>query len=118
MLRVEGEFPSIEEAKKAPYFLHIRVIKVDTPSFSIRMTVGIDVIWTLYSSADKTELMSERIESSYTGGFFEGGLHGGNRVRAAMEGAMRENVHVGVGKLGTVEFTVDQENLPVASPES
>ena len=111
MLRVEGEFPSIEEAKKAPYFLHIRVIRVDTPSFSVRMTVGIDVILTLYRSADKTELMSERIESSYTGGFFEGGLHGGNRVRVAMEGAMRENVRVGVEKLASVDFDVIKEDL-------
>jgi hypothetical protein len=34
-----------------------------------------------------------------------------------MEGAMRENVRVGVEKLGTVEFNVDQENIPGASPE-
>jgi hypothetical protein len=118
MLRVEGELPSIEEAKKAPYFLHIRVIKVDTPSFSVRMTVDIDVIWTLYRSVDKTELMSERIDSSYTGGFFEGGLHGGNRVRAAMEGAMRENIRVGVVKLELLEFAVSQEKLSGARPES
>jgi hypothetical protein len=121
MLRVEGELPSIEEAKKAPYFLHIRIIKVDTPSFSVRMTVGIDVIWTLYRSADKTELMSERIESSYTGGFFEGGLHGANRVRVAMEGAMRENARVGVEKLALMDFDViqvDMSGTGDAGPES
>jgi hypothetical protein len=121
MLRVEGEFPSFEEAKKAPYFLHVRIIKVDTPSFSVRMTVGIDVIWTLYRSSDKTELMSERIESSYTGGFFEGGLHGGNRVRVAMEGAMRENARLGVEKLALMDFDViqvDMSGTGDAGPES
>lgn len=117
MIRADGVFPDFEEAKKAPYFLQIRVIKVDTPTFSMRMTVSIDVIWSLYRSADKTELMRERIESSYTGGVFEGGLHGGNRVRAAMEGAMRENIRVGVKRLGSLDFDIEQEDLPEAVPE-
>jgi hypothetical protein len=55
--------------------------------------------------------MSERIESSYTGGFFEGGLHGANRVRVAMEGAMRENARVGVEKLALMDFDVIQVDM-------
>ena len=104
MIRAEGVFPSIEAAKKAPYFLHVRIIKVETPSFSMRMNVGIDVIWKLYRTGDKTELMSEKIHSSYTGGVFEGGIHGANRVRVAMEGAMRENIIIGVGMLKSLDF--------------
>jgi hypothetical protein len=118
MIRADGVFPDFEEAKKAPYFLQVRIIKVNTPTFSMRMTVDIDVIWSLYRTGDKTELMKERINSSYTGGVFEGGLHGGNRVRAAMEGAMRENIRVGVERLGSLEFAVDQEDLSAAGPET
>ena len=125
ILRVEGSYPDIEAARRAPYFLHVRIIKVETPSFSVRMTVDIDVLWELYRTADKSELMRERIESSYTGGFLEGGLHGGNRVRVAMEGAMRENVRTGVEKLATVDFdklapldlVVGQEGSSGAGPD-
>ena len=113
MLRVKGVFPGTTETANTPYFLNVRVIHVDTPSFSVRMTVGMRVAWTLYRVADKTELLNEIIESTYTGGMFEGGIHGANRVRVAMEGSMRENVRIGMGMLGSVDL--DREMEPMAS---
>ena len=104
MIRAKGSFSSIEYSGDTPYFLNIRVIKVDTPSFSVRMTVSMDAIWTLYRTDEKTELLNENIHSTYTGGFFEGGLHGANRVRVAMEGAMRESTRIGVGKLESLDL--------------
>jgi len=104
MLRVKGVFAGNSAIGDMPYFLNIRIISVDTPSFSVRMTVGMDVIWTLYRTADKAELLSEKIHSTYTGGFFEGGMHGANRVRVAMEGATRENIDIGTTMLESVDF--------------
>lgn len=111
MLRVKGVFGGNTEIGDTPYFLNIRIVSVDTPSFSVRMTVDIDVIWTLYRAADKAELLHEKIHSTYTGGLFEGGIHGANRVRVAMEGATRENVHIGTTMLESVDF--DQPLEPV-----
>jgi hypothetical protein len=104
MLRIRGVFPGNTEIGDTPYFLNIRIISVDTPSFSISMTVGMDVIWTLYRTADKAELLREKIHSTYTGGVFEGGIHGANRVRVAMEGATRENVRIGTEMLESVDL--------------
>jgi hypothetical protein len=104
MLRIRGVFAGNTEIGDTPYFLNIRIISVDTPSFSISMTVGMDVIWTLYRTADKAELLREKIHSTYTGGVFEGGIHGANRVRVAMEGATRENVRIGTEMLESVDL--------------
>ena len=113
MIRAKGVFPGTAEMGNTPYFLEIRIIGVDTPSFSVRMTVSMNAIWTLYRVADKSELLHEKIHSTYTGGVFEGGIHGANRVRVAMEGATRENVRIGVEKLGALDF----EQVP-ESPDS
>jgi hypothetical protein len=104
MIGASGTFPSIDNSSSAPYLLAIRVIKVDTPSFSIRMTVGMNAIWTLYRTDEKTKLLHENIYSTYTGGVFEGGLIGANRVRVAMEGAARENIRIGMGMLESLDL--------------
>ena len=104
MIRAKGVFPGTADSSNAPYFLNIRIIEVDTPSFSVQMTVGMNAVWTLYRVAEKTELMRENIHSTYTGGVFEGGIHGANRVRVAMEGATRENIRIGVGMLESLDL--------------
>jgi hypothetical protein len=110
MLRVKRVFPGTVDISNTPYFLSIRIIKVETPSFSLRMTVGMNAIWTLYRTADKTELLRENIHSTYTGGFFEGGLHGANRVRVAMEGATRENIGIGIEMLKSLDLEAGPES--------
>ena len=72
------------------------------------------LVWTLYRVAEKTELLHENIYSTYTGGVFEGGVHGANRVRVAMEGATRENIRIGMEMLESLDFEqgdLEQESL-------
>ena len=109
MIGAKGVFPGAELSGDAPYVLKIRVIKVDAPSFSIRMTVSMRVVWTLYRTLDKATLLHEIIPSTYTGAAFEGGLIGANRVRAGTEGAARENVRLGMEFLEALDF--EQEPL-------
>jgi hypothetical protein len=74
------------------------------------MTVSMKVLWTLYrttgetGAAGKIALLQESISSTYTGGAFEGGVHGANRVRVAVEGATRENIRIGIGILESVDL--------------
>jgi hypothetical protein len=122
MIRAKGVFPGTVEIDRTPYFLEARIVKLDTPSFSVYMTVGMNVIWTLYRTADKTELLHEKIYSTYTGGMFEGGIHGANRVRVASEGATRENVRIGVEMLAALDLDQQEpeteiEPEPVASEQ-
>ncbi len=106
MMRAESVFPVIEDNDNLPYFLTIRVIKVEAPSFSVRMTVSIDAVWTLYRNegGTKTELMHEKIRTTYTGGIFEGGISGASRVRVALEGAERENARIGIEKIAALDL--------------
>lgn len=108
MIGAEGAFSSVENTGKTPYFLTIRVAKVETPSFSVRMTVSMNAIWTLSRTDDKTELLHENIRSTYTGGVLEGGISGANRVRVAMEGAARESARIGVGMLESLDLEQDK----------
>jgi hypothetical protein len=104
MIGARGTFSGIDKSSNAPYLLSIRIIRVDTPSFSTRMAVSINAVWILYRTADKTELLHEKIYSTYTGGVFEGGLHGANRVRVALEGATRENIRIGIEMLASLNL--------------
>ncbi len=107
MIRAKGVFSTIENSGNTPYFLTIRIIKVDTPSFSMRMTVSMNVLWTLYRTDGDIELLHENIYSTYTGGLFEGGIHGANRVRVAMEGAERESIRIGIDMLESLDLEQD-----------
>jgi hypothetical protein len=104
MIRAKGVFPGTANNTDTPYFLNIRIVHVDTPSFSARMTVSMNAVWTLYRVAEKVELLHENIRSTYTGAMFEGGIHGANRVRVAMEGATRENTRIGMEMLEALDL--------------
>lgn len=116
MIRAKGSFHSTEDIEKTPYYLSIRVIKVETPSFSMRMSVGMNAIWVLYHTADKVELMHENIYSTYTGGWFEGGIIGAKRVRIALEGATRESIRLGIVMLESLD--IEEDKGQGAEPES
>lgn len=104
MIRAKAVLPRTVETDNVAYLLDIRIIKVDSPSFGVRMTVGMHTVWVLYHLPDKVELLHEKVFSTYTGGFFEGGIHGANRVRVAMEGAERENIRIGMAKLAALDL--------------
>jgi len=86
------------------YSLEIRIIKVVTPSFSTNMTVSMKTIWKFSHTAQRAPLLEESILSTYTGGVFEGGISGANRVRVALEGAARENIRIGIELLAALHL--------------
>ena len=104
MIGADGAFPGVEEPVDAPYQLKVRIIRVDAPSFSIHMKVSMNAVWELYDRKEDRKVMQENIRSGYTGGAFEGGFSGASRVRAAVEGAIRENIRLGVAKLTTLDI--------------
>lgn len=96
MTRTKSFYEGPSKPIDAPYLLRIRIIRLETPSFSIHMTAGMNVLWEFIRTTDNATLAKENIHSSYTGGMFEGGVVGASRVRAAVEGATRENVRIGM----------------------
>ena len=118
MIGAKGVFPGAELSGNAPYVLKIRVIKVDAPSFAIRMTVDMKVVWTIYRTIDKATLLHEVITSTYRGAAFEGGLIGANRARAGTEGAARENVRLGMEFLEVLDFDGEPLGFEQGVPDS
>jgi hypothetical protein len=104
LIGFSSTFSGIEGDDDSPYLLDIRIIKIEAPSFSVHMEVSMNVVWKLYDRTAETTLLQQNIQSTYTGGAFEGGLLGANRVRAALEGAARENVRVGVDLLASLDL--------------
>jgi hypothetical protein len=86
------------------YALDIRIVSVATPSFSKNMTVSMKAVWKLVCRKRNVTLLEENIVSTYTGGLFEGGFIGANRVRVAMEGATRESIRAGMELLATLDL--------------
>lgn len=103
-LITSGVLSGLDDNDGKPYALNIRIIKVDAPSFSYKMTVDMRVVWDLIRSADGVRVLHESIESTYTGGPFEGGMIGANRVRVAAEGAARENIRIGLAKIAGLDL--------------
>lgn len=107
-IAASGLLSSTDRGNNTQYVLEIRIIKVSAPSFSTRMEVSMNAIWELHSTADKTVLLHKNIHSTYTGGAFEGGLIGANRVRVATEGAARENIRIGLEELASLKLQQGQ----------
>ena len=98
------EFTGLETGQGKPYVLDIRIVHVEAPSFSFKMTVDMNVFWELSRADDGSQILHEKIQSTYTGSAFEGGLIGANRVRVAAEGAARENIRIGLAKLASLNL--------------
>lgn len=96
----------LENGDSKGYSLNIRIIKVNAPLFSHKMTVHMNVIWDLSRTSDGLQILHEKVSTSYTGGVFEGGLIGANRVRVATEGAARENIRVGLEMIASLDFAL------------
>ncbi len=104
LIGFSSTFSGIEGGDDSPYLLDVRIIKIDAPSFSVRMEVSMNVVWKLVDRTAQTTLLQQNIHSTYTGGAFEGGLLGANRVRAAVEGAARENIRLGVDLVASLDL--------------
>ena len=107
-IAASGLLSSTDDSNSTQYQLEIRIIKVSAPSFSARMEVSMNAVWELHGGAGNTLLLHKNVQSTYTGGAFEGGLIGANRVRAATEGAARENVRIGLEELASLNLEQGQ----------
>lgn len=102
-----GAFARIDNGAGVPYLLDIQITEVRSPLFGGKMTVSMNSTWRLFRTADRTALMDEKIQTSYTGGAFEGGFVGANRVRVATEGTARETIRVGVRKIVALDTSAE-----------
>ncbi len=102
-IRSSGIFADVDNSGAAPYLLNVEFKQVNQPLFGGSFTIKIDTEWTVYRTSNREALMTESVSSSYAGGW-EGGFIGVNRARAAMEGSARENIRLGLKKLGELDL--------------
>jgi hypothetical protein len=91
----------------SPYLLEVVLHEVTQPMFGGSFTVTTRSTWKLFRLSDREMLWTDEVNSSYSGGM-EGGLVGANRLRVATEGAARENISSGIGKLAQVDLDQSQ----------
>ncbi len=96
-------FSDLGTDSNKPFLLNIRIIRVEAPSFALNMTVDMNAVWEL-SHESNGRILTEKIHSTYTGGVFEGGIIGANRVRVAAEGAARANIRAGLEMIALLDL--------------
>lgn len=82
----------------ADYELAVTLNQVSAPAFGFSMTVGIDMGWTLTRTSDHRVVFRRGVESTHTAAASEA-FAGRERLRIAIEGAVRNNIAQGVPAL-------------------
>jgi len=77
------------------YVLNVTIINVSKPLFGTSFTVDMETAWSLANPTTRNVVMRESIRSSYTATMGDAFV-AVTRLRLALEGAARENIHRGL----------------------
>jgi len=91
-----GLFTQVIHGDNSDYILNVTIADISKPlglgfSFSVSMEAG----WSLIDAKNKKIVMKESIKSTYTASLSESVI-GASRYRLAVEGAVRENIRLGL----------------------
>lgn len=98
-----GLFTKVVHSDDSDYFLNVTIVNMSKPMFGASMTVNMEAAWSLRINKSQQVVMRETIESSYTAGAFSA-FAGVTRVRIAVEGAARENIHQGLMAISKLQL--------------
>lgn len=96
-------FGAIASAAHADYALEVEVTELDKPEAGLDMTTGIKVRWTLTEARTRSTLWIETLTTAFTASTFTTSQLD-DRLRASIEGALRENIELGLRKLSEVDL--------------
>lgn len=102
-LRESGLFSNVIQGAGSEYRLSVRLSKAKQPMVGLGMTVQLSADWQLTRASDGEVVWQETIDSEYTAKFTEH-IIGFERLRKANEGAVRENIRVGLEHMSAVPF--------------
>lgn len=95
-------FTEIINAKNANYLLDVAIINIEKPSFGLTFTVNMEATWSLKDSLSNEFIMRKSIKSSHTA-TFEDAFAAMKRLKLAVEGAIRENIRLGILEISKIE---------------
>jgi hypothetical protein len=96
-------FAQTVQGKNGDYSLNVSLFNLTQPSFGFSFTVGVEIGWTLTRVDTGAVVWQESIKSEHTTGAGEA-FSGVARLKMATEGAVRDNIAKGLGKLSALKL--------------
>lgn len=97
-------FTKVIQNGESDYQLNVSIINMSKPMFGASFTVQIEAAWSLIDLKTDKVVMRELITSSHTANFTDA-FAGVTRFRLAVEGAVKENI--GLGLLNVSQLKLD-----------
>ena len=87
----------------AAYALQVNITEFQKPESGLDMTAGLVALWSLHDARTRALLWSESITTAFTASTARSGMLD-ERLQAAIEGVVRENIQLGLEKLSALEL--------------
>ena len=96
-------FSAITVDEGADYALRVKVTEFTKPESGLDMTAGLEVLWSLRDAKTRAVLWRETVTTAHTANTIGQGMLD-ERLQASIEGAVRENIQLGLEKLSALEL--------------
>lgn len=90
-----GLFTQVIHGGDSDYLLNVTIVNMSKPMFGASFTVRMEAAWSLTERKTKKVVMRDSIKSSHTATMGQAFI-GVTRLRLALEGAVRENIRLGL----------------------
>jgi hypothetical protein len=98
-----GLFGSVVDDAGSDYELTVTIAQMKKPFFGASFTVSMEAGWLLQETSDKSIVMRQAVQSSFTATMADS-LIGVSRLRIAVEGAARENIAAGLKEIAALSL--------------
>ena len=96
-------FQQVIQGGQSDYQLNVSIINMSKPVFGLTFTVQMEAAWSLIDLKDNSVVMRETINSSHTASFSDA-FAAVTRLKMAVEGAVKENIRLGLTKISQLEL--------------
>lgn len=99
-------FRALTTVERADYTLTVSVSKLDKPESGLDMTAGVELLWSLAEGRSGDIVWQKTLTTAHTASTRKSGMLD-ERLRASIEGAVRENIALGLDELSRLELDED-----------
>ena len=96
-------FTRVIEGKGGDYLLTVSLVSMEQPSFGASFTVKMEAGWSLKNNTTGAAVWQESVRSEHTATMGDAFV-GTERLRLATEGAARNNIKQGLGKISKLKL--------------
>jgi hypothetical protein len=96
-------FTQVIHGPGADYLLNVTIVNMSKPVFGASFTVTMEAAWSLVEKSTNKVVMRDSIRSSHTATMGQAFV-GVTRLRLALEGAVRENIRLGLMAISKLQL--------------